>query len=504
MSPAARIQHPDLLANIMSAEQAAELIPVGANVGMSGFTGAGYPKAVPHALAARLAALHAAGQTEARIGLWTGASTAPELDGALAQARGIKMRLPYQSDPICRQLINAGEMLYTDMHLSHVAQATELGFLGRLNVAVVEVVGVLPDGRLIPSTSVGNNKTWLEQAQHIILEVNLHQNPGLEGMHDIDAGIAMPPYRQPIPLVKTSDRIGEPYLRCDPAKVIAVVITDHPDRNSAFDPPNEVSAQIAGHIIDFLNHEVKIGRLPPGLLPLQSGVGNTANAVLAGLAQAPFENLSAYTEVLQDGMLDMLRSGQLACASATALSLSPSALAEFNANIDFYRQRIVLRPQEISNHPELIRRLGVIAMNAMIEADIYGNVNSTHIMGSAMMNGIGGSGDFARNAYLSIFMTPSRAKDGKISCIVPMVSHHDHTEHDVQVIVTEQGLADLRGLAPTQRAQLIVERCAHPDFRPPLRDYMARARHSGAGLHTPHLLGEALSWHSRYLQTGQM
>ena len=499
-----RIQNTSLLTKVMSAAQAAALIPVGANVGMSGFTGAGYPKAVPQALADRLAALHAAGQTDARIGLWTGASTAPELDGALAQAQGIEMRLPYQSDPTCRKLINAGQMLYTDMHLSHVAQAAWFGFLGQLDVAVVEVVGILPDGRLIPSTSVGNNKTWLDQAQHIILEVNLHQNPALAGMHDIYYGTQLPPNRQPIPLVKTSDRIGEPYLQCDPAKVIAVVITDHPDRNSAFDAPSEVSSKIAGHIIEFLQHEVKVGRLPPELLPLQSGVGNIANAVLAGLNQGPFDNLTAYTEVLQDGMLDMLRSGKLSFASATALSLSPDAAAEFNAHIDFYRQRIVLRPQEISNHPELVRRLGVIAMNAMIEADIYGNVNSTHIMGSSIMNGIGGSGDFARNAYLSFFMSPSVAKGGTISSIVPMVSHHDHTEHDVQVIVTEQGLADLRGLAPTQRAQLIVERCAHPSFRPQLRDYMDRARHSGAGLHTPHLLDEALGWHSRYLKTGQM
>jgi len=500
MNTADRILNAALHAKIMSAEQAAELIPVGANVGMSGFTGAGYPKAVPQALASRLAALHAAGQTDARIGLWTGASTAPELDGALAQAQGIEMRLPYQSDPTCRKLINAGQMLYTDMHLSHVAQAAWFGFLGQLDVAVIEVVGILPDGRLIPSTSVGNNKTWLDQAKHI----NLHQNPALAGMHDIYYSTHLPPHRQPIPLVKTSDRIGEPYLQCDPAKVIAVVITDHADRNSAFDAPSEVSSRIAGHIIDFLQHEVKAGRLPPELLPLQSGVGNIANAVLAGLNQGPFDKLTAYTEVLQDGMLDMLRSGKLAFASATALSLSPDAAAEFNGNIDFYRQRIVLRPQEISNHPELVRRLGVIAMNAMIEADIYGNVNSTHIMGSSIMNGIGGSGDFARNAYLSFFMSPSVAKGGKISCIVPMVSHHDHTEHDVQVIVTEQGLADLRGLAPTQRAQLIVERCAHPSFRPQLLDYMDRARHSGAGLHTPHLLDEALSWHSRYLKTGQM
>jgi succinyl-CoA:acetate CoA-transferase len=504
MPLAARIQNAALLAKVMTAEQAAELIPVGANVGMSGFTGAGYPKAVPQALAARLAALHASGQTDARIGVWTGAPPPPVRAGALATAQGIEMRLPYQSDPTCRKLINAGQMLYTDMHLSHVAQAAWFGFLGKLDVAVVEVVGILPDGRLIPSTSVGNNKTWLDQADKVILEVNLHQDPALEGMHDIYYGTQLPPHRLPIPLVRASDRIGQTHLQCDPAKVIAVVVTDHADRNAAFDPPSEVSSQIAGHIIDFLQHEVKSGRLPKELLPLQSGVGNVANAVLAGLNQGPFENLTAYTEVLQDGMLDMLRSGKLAFASATALSLSPDAAAEFKGNIDFYRERIVLRSQEISNHPELVRRLGVIAMNAMIEADIYGNVNSTHIMGSSIMNGIGGSGDFARNAYLSIFMTPSVAKDGQISCIVPMVSHHDHTEHDVQVIVSEQGLADLRGLAPTQRAQLIVERCAHPSFRPQLLDYMARARHSGAGLHTPHMLDEALSWHSRYLKTGRM
>lgn len=504
MSAPDRIRCPELLAKVMSADQAAALIPLGANVGMSGFTGAGYPKAVPMALAARLAERHAAGDTSARIGLWTGASTAPELDGALAKADGIEMRLPYQSDPTCRKLINAGKMHYTDMHLSHVAQFAWFGFLGKLDVAVVEVTAILPDGRLVPSTSVGNNKTWLDQADKIIIEVNELQSPGLEGMHDIYYGTQLPPHRRPIPMTQPGERIGEPYLRCDPEKVIAVVMTRQSDRNSVFAAPDAVSEQIAGHIIDFMQHEVRQGRLPANLLPLQSGVGNIANAVLAGLNKSPFENMTAYTEVLQDGMLDMVRSGKLSFASATALSLSPQATEEFNRNIDFYRQRIVLRPQEISNHPELVRRLGVIAMNAMIEADIYGNVNSTHIMGSSIMNGIGGSGDFARNGYLSFFVTPSVAKEGSISCIVPMVSHVDHTEHDVQIIVTEQGLADLRGLAPTQRARLIIERCAHPDYRPQLLDYLERAHQGAPGLHTPHLLDEALSWHSRYLRTGHM
>lgn len=496
MSETRRVQNPALRAKVMTADAAAGLIRPHQNVGMSGFTGAGYPKAVPQALARRMRAAHAAGDPF-RIGVWTGASTAPELDGALAQVDGIEMRLPYQSDPECRRRINAGEMEYIDIHLSHVAQFVWFGFLGKLDVAVVEVAGILPDGRLIPSSSIGNNKTWLDQAEHVILEVNGWQSAQLEGMHDVYYGTHLPPHREPIPLVRPDQRIGEPYLRLDPGKVIAVVETQAPDRNTAFKPPDEASRRIAGHVIEFFQHEVKKGRLPQHLLPLQSGVGNIANAVMAGLNDGPFEQLTAYTEVLQDGMLDMLLSGQLVSASATAFSLSNAGLERLQTHLAALRQRIVLRPQEISNHPELIRRLGVIAMNGMIEADLYGNVNSTHVFGTQIMNGIGGSGDFARNGYLSIFMTPSTAKGGRISSIVPMVSHVDHTEHDVQVIVTEQGLADLRGLSPKQRALVVIERCAHPDYRPALRDYFERALQRSSGRHTPHLLDEVFAWHLR-------
>ena len=502
-SAVARIQHPGLRRKLMSADEAAALICPDDHVGMSGFTGAGYPKAIPQALARRIQAAHEAGHPF-RIGVWTGASTAPELDGALAAVNAVELRLPYQSDPVTRQRINAGQMEYVDIHLSHVAQYVWFGFLGKLNVAVIEVAAILEDGRLVPTTSLGNNKTWLDQADKIILEVNTAQDPRLLGLHDIYYGTQRPPHRQPIPMVHPGDRIGETTLRCDPAKVIAVVETNAPDRQTRFTPPDESSRRIAGHLLDFLQAEVRRGRLPSDLLPLQSGVGNIANAVMAGLDQGPFENLTAYTEVLQDGMLKLLGSGKLAFASATALSLSDEALADFHARFDFYKSRILLRTQEISNHPELIRRLGVIAMNGMIEADIYGNVNSTHIMGTQIMNGIGGSGDFARNAYMSIFMTPSTAKDGRISCIVPMVSHVDHTEHDVQVIVTEQGLADLRGHSPKQRAELIIEYCAHPDFRPALHDYLRRARAKSAGQHTPHLLDEAFAWHQQALRGERM
>ncbi|MDT0575960.1 acetyl-CoA hydrolase/transferase family protein [Croceicoccus sp. F390] len=498
-----RIDNAQLQARVTSAAAAAALVQDGTTVGMSGFTGSGYPKAVPLALASRIEAEHAAGNPF-RISVWTGASTGPELDGALAKANGIEFRLPYNSDPIAREKINSGQMDYFDMHLSQVAPMAWQGFLGPLDTAIVEVSGIRADGALIPSSSIGNNKTWLDRADQIILEVNRWQNQALAGMHDIYYGTALAPGRVPIPLVRSDDRIGEPWLRCDPAKIVAIVETDAPDRNLPFSPPDEGARAIAGHLLEFLRHEVARGRLPPALLPLQSGVGNIANAVLSGLVTSQFEDMTAYTEVIQDGMLDLLDAGKLRVASATAFSLSPEAAARLNDQMEQYHSRIILRPQEISNHPELIRRLGCIAMNGLIEADIYGAVNSTHLMGSRIQNGIGGSGDFARNAYLSIFVTPSTAKGGVISAIVPQVSHVDHIAQDVQVIVTEQGLADLRGLSPKQRAEVIIANCAHPDFRPALDDYFSRAKNGAYGQQSPSLPGEALSWHQRFMETGTM
>ena len=460
-----RIRHAGLRERVVDADHAAALIQPGETVAMSGFTGSGYPKAVPLALAARIEQAHAAGQSF-QIKLMTGASTAPELDGALAKADAIALRMPFQSDPDARKRIN--------------------------------------DGTLVPSTSIGNNKTWLDLASKVIVEVNDWQPAGMEGMHDIYYGTALPPHRKPIPMEHVHDRIGDTTLRCDPDKIVAVVRTHGPDRNSPFTPIDATSERIAGHLIEFLKHEVALGRLPPTLLPLQSGVGNIPNAVLAGLAKSGFRGLTAFTEVIQDGMLDLLREGVLDVASCTGFALSPAANEAFKRDIAFYRERIIMRTQEMSNHPELVRRLGCIGMNGMIEADLYGNVNSTHVMGSRIQNGIGGSGDFARNGFMSVFLSPSTAKGGSISALVPMVSHVDHTEHDVSIIVTEQGLADLRGLTPKQRARTLIANCVHPDYRDALQDYFDRALQHSYGKHTPHLLPEALSWHQRWLDTGSM
>jgi len=327
----------------MSADEAAALIRSGSNVGMSGFTGAGYPKVVPQALAHRIMTAKLAGE-KFHIGVWTGASTAPELDGALAMVDGINLRLPYQSDPTSRNRINAGELEYLDIHLSHVAQHVRNGFYGKLHVALIELTAILEDGRLVPSSSLGNNRTWLDLADKVILEVNSWQPEKLDGMHDIPYGVELPPYGEPVPIRSAGDRIGEKYYRCDPRKIVAIVETNAPDRNSPFSPPDANSERIAGHILEFLQHEVKKGRMKEGLLPLQSGVGNIANAVLIGLKDGPFRNLTAYTEVIQDGMLDLLVSEKMRIASATAFSLSPTGVERLQAGFDHYNDKIISAP----------------------------------------------------------------------------------------------------------------------------------------------------------------
>jgi succinyl-CoA:acetate CoA-transferase len=489
---------------IMPAEEAAMLIPNGSVVGMSGFTGAGYPKAVPVALAKRSLDERLRGKPY-RLNVLTGASTGPEQDTAMSVTEATQFRFPYQGDAATREKINAGAIEYQDLHLSHVGTMFRYGYYGKMSFAIVEVSKIREDGSLVYASSVGANNAYLEHADAIILEVNSWQDERLEGMHDVYSVSSKHGERVPVPILRTDDRIGKSYQVIDLNKVVAVVETHIPDRNAAFKAPEDVHKRIAGHILDFLDAEVKAGRLPNSLTPLQSGVGNIANAVLVGLNEGHFENMTSYTEVIQDGMLDLLDSGKLKVASATAFSVSPAGQERFNKNIERYKKQIILRPQEISNHPEVIRRLGCIAMNGFVEADIYGHVNSTHIVGKGIENGIGGSGDFARNAAYTIFMSPSTAKDGKISAIVPFASHIDHTEHEVNGIVTEYGFADLRAKSPKQKAKEVIEKCVHPDYKPILWDYYKRAfANPSAGRHSPHMLEEAFGFHTRYSKTGDM
>jgi succinate CoA transferase len=480
----------------LTAEEAAALIPHGAMVAFSGFTAAGAAKAVPRALAVRARRLHEAGHPF-QIRVLTGASTGPSLDDALAEADAISWRAPYQASAPLRKRINDGQVAFVDMHLSHVPQSVLHGFFGPVEVAVIEATEITADGRVYLTSSIGASPTFLQVAKQVIIEVNRHHPRRISEMADI----VIPRPRAAIDLDHPLRRIGKTYACVDPEKVVGIVETNQPDELGEFDPADPISRAIAAHVVGFLLDERAAGRIPREFLPLQSGVGNIANAVMEGLGANPdVPDFTMYTEVLQSAGFELMMRGRLLGASTCALALTPAQMKALGEQLDFFAPRVVLRPQEISNNPAVLRQLGVIALNTALEVDLYGHVNSTHVCGRTMINGIGGSGDFTRNAYLSIFMCPSVAKGGRISTVVPMCAHVDHNEHSVQVIVTEQGLADLRGLAPAERARRLIDRCAHPRYR----DYLSRyVREAGPG-HIRHDLERCFELHRNLLRSGAM
>lgn len=482
----------------MNADEAARLIKNDDNVGFSGFTHAGCPKIVPTALAKVAEEEHAKGNPF-KIGMFTGASTGDMLDGALARAHAIKFRTPYQTNKDLRNAINAGEVPYFDMHLSSLAQEIRYGFLGGVDVAVIEACDVTENGEIVPTCGVGISPTVANLAKIVIVELNRWNPKEMRGMHDI-VELQDPPHRGEIPIYSVRDRIGKDHIKVDPSKII-VVESNTPNEGGGFAPVDEVTTQIGNNVANFFIKEMAEGRMPKSFLPIQSGVGNIANAVLAAMGESKeIPDFEVYTEVIQDSVIDLMEIGRIKFASGCSLTVSNPCIEKIYKNLDFFKERVVLRPSEVSNNQEIVRRLGIIAINTALEADIFGNINSTHVMGTKMMNGIGGSGDFTRGAYVSVFVTPSTAKDGKISAFVPLVSHEDHSEHSVKIVISEYGVADLRGKSPLERAHEIIEKCAHPDYRPLLREYIANAPKG----QTPFDMYNCFAFHKAFTETGDM
>jgi succinate CoA transferase len=481
------------------AEEAATLINNDDVIGFSGFTAAGCPKSITIALGKRAEEEHAKGKPF-KVGIYTGASTGDSIDGVLARAHAIKFRTPYQSNKDMRNALNEHDVHYFDLHLSELAQYLRYGFLPRPNLTILEACDITDDGKIYLTSSVGISPTLACLADKILIELNQYHPKELAGIHDIYEP-ADPPVRREIPVYSPCDRIGVPYIQVNPEKIVGIVETNLPNEVGAFTPSDEVTNRIGTNVANFLSSEIKTGRIPASFLPVQSGVGNIANAVLGAMGlNKDIPAFQVYTEVIQDSVIALMKEGRVKFASGCSLTLSTPALEEVYNNLNFFKQKILLRPQEVSNSPEVARRLGLISINTALEADIFGNINSTHVVGTKMMNGIGGSGDFCRNAYLSIFTTPSMAKGGKISAIVPMVSHLDHSEHSVKILITEQGVADLRGLSPIQRAETIIENCVAPEYKNLLKKYLQL----GQTGHTPQNMVAALSFHNAFNKTGDM
>jgi acetyl-CoA hydrolase len=483
----------------LTPEEAVAHIPDGAALAFSGFGNAGAAKVVPRELAAKARKLHDQGEPF-KVRVLSGASCGEDVDESLALARAISWRAPYQSAPTLRKQINRQEVEYVDMHLSHLGQTISSGFFGKVDLAIVEATEITPDGKVYLTTSVGASPTYLRYADKVIIEINSYHSKRLREMTDITI-LPPQPHRNPIPIRGPMTRLGSSFAIVDPRKVIGIVENDEPDYINPFGPSDAVSHRIAEHVIRFIFDEMRAGRVPEEFLPVQAGVGRVINGVMTALGENPYiPPFRMFTLNIQDALVELMENGRVLGASATSLTLSPEVLKRVYGNMNFFVPRMLLRPQEISNSPAVIRRLGVIAMNAAIEVDIYANVNSSHLFGTDIMNGVGGSGEYTRNSYLPIIVCPSIGKGGRISSIVPMTPHVDSNEHSVKIVVTEQGLADLRGLGPMQRARAIIENCAHPMYRDYLNRYIENSRVG----HIRHNLKQCYELHRNLIEYGSM
>ena len=486
----------------ITAAEAASLIENGQSIGLSGFTPAGAPKCTPAEIAKKAEAEHAAGRPF-KISIFSGASTGQSCDGMLANAQAIDFRTPYTTNADFRKRVNQNEMAYSDLNLSNLATQLRQGYLGQIDWAIIEACAIEKVGskcHIYLTAAGGISPTVCRLAKNgIIIELNAFHSPKSRGMHDVYE-IEDHPFRTPIMISKASDRIGKPYIEVDADRIVGVIECDVADEARGFKDADPITTQIGQNVADFLLSNLRSGLIPKTFLNLQSGVGSGANAVLGALGQCPeVPNFNIYTEVLQDAPVALMKQGRVLSASTCSLTVTNECLMDVYDNMDFFKDKLVVRPSEISNCPEVISRIGVCSLNTAIEVDIYGHVNSTKICGTKMMNGIGGSADFTNNAYLSIFTCGSTTKGGAISSIVPFASHIDHTNHFIDAVITEYGVADLRHKSDMQKAQELIK-VAHPDYRPMLQDYLKYASKNGG--HTQHALSAAFAMHDTFLRKG--
>jgi succinyl-CoA:acetate CoA-transferase len=487
-----RIRHRESLGKVMTAEEAALLFKDGMLVATSGST-MGYPKATFRALSERIKT-----QGGIKIDLLCAGPLSSEVEDVLCDAGGIRKRIGAIGGEKLRGAINRGEVKFIEGKGAQLPLQVRRGWYGPVDIAVIEAVGLTREGNIIPSTAVYDSPEWIDAASQVIVEINLKRPLALEGLHDV--------YQRgedPIPVVGNPlKRIGVPYLAVDPKKIKAIVFSELGDKPSGEGKQERMGAVIGQHLVDFFKKEIAAGRMTDPLPPIELGIGDLAANVMRKIGASDFTHFRFHLPTITDPVLEIVEAGKVDWVSGMALRLSTEAWGRFEKDLERYKQIMVLRPVTICNSAELLQRMGVISINGCLEMDIQGQVNSSHVLGAKIMSGIAGSYDYSRNGLYSIFVGTSTAKGGKISAIVPLVSHVDHTEHDVDILVTEQGLADLRGLDPRERAREIIRQCAHPDYREMLSDYLARAEKEPG--HIAVLPEESGSFHLRLTRSGSM
>lgn len=467
-----RIRNIELRDRIIPVERAASFIYSGMTIGCSGFVAVGHPKSILKEVASQ-------GRT-GHLRLLSGGGTGDECVGELVRKHMVSFLCPYNNNPDARKQINNREIEYVDMHLSDMPKAIRSGMLGVIDCAVIECCAIDENGGIVPTLSVGASEALVEKAEKILLELNLAYPVSLQGIH------------------RMSD--GTDCIKCDLSKIVGIVITNDLGILASEATITETDNAIAENVIRIIENECNSRRIT-GNFSIEPGIGNVAVAVFKKMSELLRNRTVDYVGVVQDGAIDLLLSGNINYVRGAALRLSESGLRKLIDNIDRLKGKISILPQDISNSASNLEECRLIAVNTAIEFDYMGNVNSTHVLGNRIMNGIGGAADFTRHSLLSIFMTPSIAKGGMLSCVVPCVSHVDHSAYDVDFVVTEQGYADLRYKTPHQRAELIISNCSHPMYREVLRNILKQCGTTG---YSPFNMDDPYTLHNRYSREGSM
>ena len=483
---------PSLKNRVTSVAKATEIIVDGMTVAMSGYAMAGYPKAIPEELVRRKNE-----GLKLSINLITGANV-PWLDALLGGAEIISGRAPMCQSKVLSSQVNTQKVYFVEQQMCKMPRLLRSHSFGNIDVVVVEALAVTEDG-LIPTTSVGLTKYLMEAANEIIVEINSAQPEILFGLHDVY--IPKPaPATEPIPLTSCTDRIGSAFIPFDVSKIKFIVETDKPENTVSLTTCLPESRKIAENLFSFFEKEyhTKNGGVIP---PIQMGFGNIADAVADLLQTSEFNNLEFFCGGISENILELLKNGKAFGVSTAGITMNENA-GKILEQIPDVHKKLILRNGDMINNAEIIGRLGIVALNTGIEIDIYGNVNSSHIGGKSVVNGIGGGANFAQNAGLSVMLISSLSKGGAISNIVPMVSHQDICEHDIDVVITENGYADLRGLDDLQRAEAIISNCAAEEYQHQLLDYFEASKELGG--HHPQNPQMAFRWYERLQETGAM
>lgn len=490
-----RIKNKNLLNRISVPYEASQLIKDGMTVAIGGYTSSGYPKVIVNELVRR----KELGE-EINLNVITGANVGP-IDDSLSKANIISWRAPMIGGKYLSKQVNNRDVNYVEQQMNKMPRLLRMNSFGKIDVAIVEALGITEEGYIIPTSSIGMVPHLLNQATKVIVEINLAQPIELEGMHDIYLPESLP-NRKPIPLTYTNEKIGEPFIRVNPDKISFIVESKILDEVNKPAEGSSTIKKISENLFSFLEHEIKTnfnGYLPP----FQTGFGNLATGIVNEFKKSNFNDIQFFCGILSEANIELMKTGKVKSASTGSIEMTSNVISTIRNHTELLKEIILIRNGDITNNAETIQRLGVIALNSAIEVDIYGNVNSSHISGSNVVNGLGGGANFAQNSELSILVLPSESKYGAISNVVPMVFHQDISEHDVDIVITENGVADLRGKDEVERARLIIENCSSLAYKEQLDFYLKKAINKCGG-HRPQLPIEAYNWYEHLKANGTM